>query len=261
MNCYTVLSCTMEMRMIKYIIIKREKRVEKGVNMQEYGYFQKALSDFTYEVASGGAIRHLTDMGFTVKQIVARMDFPTPYEKVQKGVWERLIETGVILTEEPGSGGRQGEDKYLQRRREPVKKAKYVREYDQYGKASFRRVEEVQEEEEAICWREAHWEAGVYRLEELSVRLREKRKENGENRSYMSCEFGLTSWKEPERFQTMLEVLQERQREYLSGLPWERRRLYHRLDARMMDILLRLCAEGLYRGECFFLETKDRIMI
>ena len=72
--------------------------------MGEHGYFQKALADFTYEAASGGAIRHLADMGYTVKQIAAKLDFPTPYERVQKGVWERLLETGVILTEEPGGG-------------------------------------------------------------------------------------------------------------------------------------------------------------
>ena len=58
-------------------------------------YFQKALSDFTYNAASGGAIRHLTDVGYTVKQIMEELAFPTPYERVQKGVWERLIETGI----------------------------------------------------------------------------------------------------------------------------------------------------------------------
>ena len=34
--------------------------------MSENRYFQKALSDFTYDAASGGAIRHLTDTGYTV---------------------------------------------------------------------------------------------------------------------------------------------------------------------------------------------------
>ena len=57
--------------------------------MQEHSYFQKALADFTQEAASGGAIRHLADMGYTVKQIMERLDFPTPYERVQKAVWER----------------------------------------------------------------------------------------------------------------------------------------------------------------------------
>ncbi len=229
--------------------------------MQEYGYFQKALADFTYEAASGGAIRHLADMGYTVKQIAAQLDFPAPYERIQKGVWERLIETGVILTAEPGSGGRQGVDKYPQQTGGTGRKAKYVQEYDQYGKASFRRVEEVQEEEAAVCWKECAWEAGRNRMEEFSQRLWRKKQENGESRSYMSCEFGLISLRNPKEYEVMLHVLQERQREYLIGLPWERRRVYHRLDSRMMEILLRLCEEGMYRGECFFMESKDKIII
>lgn len=230
--------------------------------MQEYGYFQKALADFTYEAASGGAVRHLADMGYTVKQIAEQLDFPAPYERIQKGVWERFLETGVILTEEPGSGGMGQEgDKHLQQRRETGRKAKYVREYDQYGKASFRRVEEVQEEEAAICWKEAAWEAGENQMDKFSRRLWKKRQENGESRSYMSCEFGLISLRNPAEYEAMLHVLQERHREYLTGLPWERRRVYHRLDSRMMEILLRLCEEGMYRGECFFMDSRDKIII
>jgi len=77
----------------------------------------------------------------------------------------------------------------------------------------------------------------------------------------MSCEFGLISLRNPKEYEVMLHVLQERQREYLIGLPWERRRVYHRLDSHMMEILLRLCEEGMYRGECFFMESKDKIII
>lgn len=35
-------------------------------------YFQNALSNFTHEVASGGAIRHLAEPGYTVKQITEK---------------------------------------------------------------------------------------------------------------------------------------------------------------------------------------------
>ncbi|HBA48125.1 MAG TPA: hypothetical protein DCZ91_10080, partial [Lachnospiraceae bacterium] len=72
--------------------------------MGENRYFQKALSDFTYETASGGAIRHLVDSGYTVRQIAEQLDFPTPYERVQKTVWEHLLGQKTILSEKPGSG-------------------------------------------------------------------------------------------------------------------------------------------------------------
>ena len=95
--------------------------------MEENSFFQKALADFTYEAASGGAIRHLTDVGYTVRQIKEKLAYPTSYERVQKAVWDHLIAEGVILLEEPGKA-------------RPAGKTVYVREYDKYGKASFRRV-------------------------------------------------------------------------------------------------------------------------
>ena len=71
--------------------------------MSEKKYFKNALSDFTFEAASGAAIRHLADLGYTVKQITERLTYPTSYERVQKVVWEHLVNTGVLLLKEPGS--------------------------------------------------------------------------------------------------------------------------------------------------------------
>jgi len=228
--------------------------------MQEHTYFQDALANFTHEAASGGAIRHLADLGYTVKQIAEQLDFPTPYERVQKTVWEHLLHTGVILSQEPGRGGQK-------------KKPTYVREYDSYGKTSFRLVESEDEGEDSITWRE-QWlwmeESGLERVPAgagtfdqagFLPLLEDQLRENGESHCYMSCDFGVTAYREPERFQAMLEVLEERQREYIVGLPWEMRRSYHRLDSRMREILMRLCRAGLYQGECYFLNTKDKVMI
>lgn len=91
----------------------------------EQTYFQRALSDFVYDVASGGAIRHLADLGYTVKQIQEKLAFPTPYERIRNTVWKHLLDTGVIFRENPAGA---------------EEKVEYVREYNQYGKASFRRV-------------------------------------------------------------------------------------------------------------------------
>ena len=67
-------------------------------------YFKKALANFTNDFASGGAIRHLADNGFTVKEIHARLDFPTPMSKVAETVWNHFLDKGVILTQEPAKG-------------------------------------------------------------------------------------------------------------------------------------------------------------
>ena len=216
--------------------------------MGENRYFQKALADFVHEAAYGGAVRHLADRGYTAKQITDRLDFPAPYEKVRQAVWEHLADTGVILLEEPGSG-RQKE------------KASYVKEYDRHGKPTFRRVSCSKREPEPVCWRETFLEAGKDAWAGgLPALLAAKLAENGEAFSYVTCDFGTVAAKEPEQYERMLQALGD-EREYVEGLPWERRRVYHRLDLRMRKILAALILAGWYRGELFFVKTKDKIKI
>jgi len=64
-------------------------------------YFEQALSDFTHDMASGGAIRHLVDAGFSVNQIMERLDFPTPRERVEKTVYRYMTESGILLLNPP----------------------------------------------------------------------------------------------------------------------------------------------------------------
>ena len=210
--------------------------------MPEDSYFQNALFSFTHEVASGGAIRHLTDLGYTAKQISEQLDFPTPFQRIQKEIWEHLVNTEVILLEEPGVGKR--------------KKVSYVREYDEFGKASFRRVVESEAAEVPILWRELHYDE---KNMALTVLLRERIAKNGEAGSYVSCDLGLLLHSEPEHYRQLLQKLDEAQREYVEGLPWKNRRVYHRLDARMMEILRCLFEEKEYRGICYFLKTGEKL--
>ena len=216
-----------------------------GTAMLEQSFLQNALANFTHEVASGGAIRHLTDLGYTVKQISERLDFPTPFERVQRQVWERLLETETILTEEPGSSHKE--------------KADYVREYDRYGRASFRRVVEASPEIPVVHWRDLEIDSG--QKEKTRSLLEKKIVENGETNSYAACEFGMLSKREPQRFQELLQALDERQSEYVKGLPWEAKRVYHRLDSRMMEIILRLSVKELWHGQCYFLKTGERVRL
>lgn len=211
--------------------------------MGENAYFRDALAHFTQEAASGGAIRHLADLGYSVKQIAESLDFPTPYGKVQAAVWERLLGTGVILPDRPGGVKKE--------------KAIYVKEYDRYGKTSFRRIVETREEE-AVCWREQTVKREeVLPSGKIYSMLRAKREENGAENSYMSCDFGLLAGKEPGQYEALLQALEEKQSEYISGLPWEKRRVYHRLDSSMLDILVSLYEKGLYQGECCFRGTGE----
>lgn len=213
--------------------------------MREGSCFQNALADFTHEAASGGAIRHLADLGYTVEEIREELAFPTSCGKVQSTVWRHLSDTGVILSEEPGSG-------------QASPKAVYVREYDSYGRPSFRRVPAAGDERRSG---EGVWRDMTEEAEKLPALLREKIAENGEEYSYASCDFGVIAAGEPERLREMLQFLERRQRAYIEGLPWEKRRVFHRLLPPMADIVLRLHGAGMYEGICYFLKTRERMLL
>lgn len=73
-----------------------EKKKEETSN-----YFQEALSDFVHDAASGGAIRHLVEAGYTTDRIMKELDFPTPRARVEKTVYRYLIEKGTLLENLP----------------------------------------------------------------------------------------------------------------------------------------------------------------
>ena len=204
--------------------------------MSEQDYFKSALADFTFEAASGGAIRHLADLGYTVKQITEQLSFPTPYLRVQKAVRERLLETGVLLSQEPGSGRGNAPS--------PV----YVVDYDKYGRTSFRRAKASEETPEKILWRERAFDDK--KDGRLAGYLAEKCGENGEEKSFVFCDFGLKMEKEPALFERTVQVLDERARDYIYGLFQGQRACYHRLNGRMRE----------YHSTCYFIKTQEKVV-
>ena len=241
--------------------------------MAKQEYFKSALSDFTYEAASGGAIRHLTDLGYTVKQISDQLSFPTPYARVQKTVWQRLLETGVLLAKEPGSGKKQGGGK-----------AEYAMERDRYGRTSVRLVpaEDDGERDGVICWKDRQFKAGIEAVvcqqgrrfaarrkagvqdveqgRRLAAYLAQKCEQN-QGDAYISCRFAAACSREQTAFMTLLSVLNERQQEYIGGLPWEEKVCYHRLDQRMQEIVVRLYNAGRLQETCYFMKTGERVAL
>lgn len=98
-------------------------------------YFNKALADFTNDVAYGAAVRKLAGQGCTVKEIKAKIDYPVSDSKIAEMVWKYYIDNGIIRLNKP-------EENTV------TEKASYVLEYDAYGKPSYRRkVEQITAEE------------------------------------------------------------------------------------------------------------------
>lgn len=214
--------------------------------MSEQQYFKKALSNFTYEAASGGAIRHLADLGYSIKQIEEQLTFPTPYEKIQKTVWEHYVDTGVLLLEEPGK------EKHHE-------KVDFVKEYGKYGKTSFRRITSQAVDTEQIRWKEQHFnECRDGRIKDF---LAGKCQKNGQNAAYVSCDFGLCKRNTPDKFAERIQLLNQRQQDYITGLFIQEKMVYHILDSNMREIVIRLYEKGAYHGNCYFMKTEEKIVL
>lgn len=202
-------------------------------------FFKTALSNYATDAACGGAIRHLTDIGYTLDQIVDRLDYPAPKSKVQKIMLEYLYESRMLLKEEP-SGALL------------TMPAVFIQEQDAYGRRSMRRIGAAGSEKKEIMWKEIGYAPQQHG--KLSAVLHRKCGENGETYSYISCRF------------SNLQCLNSRQREYLTGLypegsGSEAGFRYHRLNQRMREIITKLYEAGEYRGTAYFLTTGEKWII
>ena len=168
-------------------------------------FFKSALKNFSQDMANGGAIRHLWNLGYSVHQIMESLDYPAPYDRVQNVVWDHLVDTGVICLTKPESAHRQ-------------EMVSYVKEYDKYGRTSFRRVTEV--------------------------------KSPGETEAYVPCDFGIFIHRDREMYEKILDCLTERQREYITDIPWKNMRVYHKKDKIMGEIVENLENAALSPAVC-----------
>ena len=176
-------------------------------------YFSKALSNFTNDIASGDAIRHLADLGYTVNEIHDRLDFPTPHSRIADTVWKHYIDMGVIRLNEPD--GR------------PVEKVSYVREYDSLGRAYYKQVREVVM-------------PGGCTASQDDVTHSPKSQSDGVEDSaplkYIPVDFGIKIYQNRAAFEESLSDLEPRDRDYILSLPWPLKTVWHIADERMNRI-------------------------
>ena len=111
--------------------------------------FEKALHNFTMDMACGDAIRALTDRGYAPQQIKDTLTFPAPISHIANVMWDRLVATRKILLSDPsaiaasddtaesgtGSAGILSDDFEIIERR------------DEYGRKSFLRIKKESSEE------------------------------------------------------------------------------------------------------------------
>lgn len=229
--------------------------------MDEPSYFQSALSSFVTDAACGGAIRHLVDIGYTLDQIVDRLDYPAPRAKVQRIMMDYLYESRVLLREEPSA-------KLF------AAKVTFVQEQDAFGRRSMRKIMiDSDSQTQEILWKESIYE--LRRDGKLTELLHRKCGQNGEIFNYVSCPFGKL---ENDRYsqigrsgqsesggafvaEKIWSCLNNRQRDYIQGIRWDQPVLYHRLNQRMLEIIGKLYEAGVYSGAAFFAASREKITI
>ncbi len=150
--------------------------------------FNKALGNFITDVASGGAIRHLADQGYSISEIGNMLDYPMSKEKIAQIMWEHFTNTGKILLEAPG---------------DIHEKASFIKEQDEFGRISFRKVTETVD---------------------------------NSKKKYRKCEFGKALYQSKADFKAGLQQLSEKDREYIELMPWPLNPVYHEMDDRMTRI-------------------------
>lgn len=184
-------------------------------------YFQEALSDFTCDVAGGGAVRHLVDLGYSTGQIMRELSCPLPRSKVEKIVYRHMTDTGMLL-------------------------------------------EELPVPEEALPVPEEALET-VYRrgasLDKVCALLRDLIERNGEENSYVSCPYGTWRRDREHRLQSALACLTLREREYILGIPWPMKMVYHRLGGRMPEIAIQMAAKSDAELEFYFFRSGQKVRI
>ena len=191
-------------------------------------YFQKALSNMVFETACGASIRYMAERGCTTRQIVEQLDYPMSFERVARAVTDHLLEQGILRREPPQA--EEEKETYT-----------YIQEQGKFGKISYRKVIQSKGEEK---------QQGSWNKEAAEDFLAKKKEADRE--VYVPCDFGLP---EKER-KIQLSVLNERQQEFLSGICWERRRMYYRLDGRMEEIIRKLWENGQYSGWVYWRQRK-----
>lgn len=184
--------------------------IEDSKQTEKQRFFQEALSDFTYDVASGGAVRHLVERGYSTDQIMRELSYPTARSRVEKMVYRHMTDTGILMEELPAP---EETMELISRKKAPPEK--------------------------------------------VSRFLGKLLEQNGEENSYVQCPYGTWRKDRERRLQEAFACLTAREREYLMGIPWPMKNVYHRLNDRMWEIAVWLACASDTEMKFYFLKSRQ----
>lgn len=206
--------------------------------MSENKYFEKALSDMKDSFAGADGIKHLADLGYSMRDIQKSLDFPFTMEKIGRVIWDHQVENETILLKEPGCNVREPE-------------SRFIRKTDAFGKQSFIRVSEP-----AVDAPQHTWKKVVFQKNDGPVRHFLK-SNSLYGPDYVGLDFGMLKSRREAMWRELLLLLDGDDRDYMEFLPWENglSGIYHRIDERIVRILSRLEGSGYMPGVFYFAGT------
>lgn len=192
---------------------------------QQQKYFEEALSNMTYDSASGGAIRHLVDMGYSINQIMEHLDYPTPRSRVEETVFCYMTESGMLIESLPIPEEQFQKINIRADSRKNLSLA--IRE----------RIKKNGEKNTYLLCSCGKWRRILNDMEKHGVS-------------------GLDLHTEPNIFQN----LTSREREFLLGIPWKGEDMYYRITDRMLEIAIELALSG-EAIQFYFLQYREMLCI
>ena len=212
------------------------------------GYFEEALHHFIKDFNYGGAIDHLTEKGYSLRQIRDRIGGHLSDSFLREQMMQSYLKHDRLLLEEPGS-----------RKRE---KLSMVRETGPYGRVSFRQVREVIEESTLPLALRSYHPQKDGRLAHFLLRKTEEnnsaqilspseqRKLSGG--SYLSLQIS------SRRLEDWSDCLDRNQLDYLEGFRELSGSCYLRIDSRVAEIAEGLYEAEAYQGHAYFLDLGQK---
>lgn len=231
--------------------------------MADNQYFKAALSDFVHDMASTGAIRHLVDSGYSLKQIAQALTYPEKLPHIQKVTARYMAESGLLVYSEG----------YCRKDPLPVPgvpdPSNVSEEADPLQFPGEAGALQLSEGSDPLPWpkewltahpREAfHTVSTAGRtLSQITDLLFKETSSNGEETAYIACPFGL--WPAAS-LRESLSFLSGRELDYIEGLIWEHKPAFHRLTRRMREISAKLLYNRLPGVEAIFLNNKKIISL
>jgi hypothetical protein len=206
--------------------------------MSESKYFEKALSDMKDSFAGADGIKHLADLGYSMRDIQKALDFPFTMEKIGRVIWDHQIENETILLKEPGSNVR-----------EPG--SRFIKKTDAFGKQSFIRVSEPVWDTPEHTWKKVS-------LQKNDVSVRQFLNSNSScGPDYVMLDFGMLKSRREAVWKELLSLFDGDDRDYIEFLPWENSLsvIYHRTDDRIVRVLSHLEGSVYIPGVFYFAVT------